>query len=81
MYDIIIENSYDIWSFKEMKGLIDIELTSDFNLSQGKYISMYIEWLLHNIGYYTTKPFCFIEKFNKINLRCKDVNLEIFFER
>lgn len=39
------------------------------------YLSMYIEWWLHNIGYYLTKSFCFIEYFNKINIRCKDVDL------
>ena len=40
------------------------------------YRSMYVEWWLHNIGYYLTKPFCSIEFFKKINLRCKDVDLE-----
>ena len=38
--------------------------------------SMYIEWWLHNIGYYITKPFCHIEAVKKINLRCRDVDLE-----
>ena len=39
------------------------------------YFSMYVEWWLHNIGYYITKPFSFLEE---INLRCKDVDLGKF---
>ena len=42
---------------------------------QRTYNSMYVEWWLHNIGYYITKPFCFIDRINKINLRCKDVDI------
>ena len=38
--------------------------------------SMYIEWYLHNIGYYLTLPFCFIPWFKKTNERCKHVDLE-----
>lgn len=38
--------------------------------------SMYIEWWLHNIGYYVTKPFCFNKSINTINIRCRDVDLE-----
>ena len=37
------------------------------------YLSMYIEWWLHNIGYYLTRN---IAIFDVINLRCKDVDLE-----
>jgi hypothetical protein len=37
------------------------------------YTSMYIEWYLHNIGYYITLPFPW---WDNINARCKDVDLE-----
>lgn len=42
------------------------------------YTSMYIEWWLHNIGYYITLPFLKlgINWINSINRRCKDVDLE-----
>ena len=40
------------------------------------YFDMYIEWILHNIGYYVTKPLCSFKYFKSINLRCKDVDLE-----
>lgn len=39
------------------------------------YSSMVIEWWLHNIGYYLTKPFCSNVKIEAINLRCRDVDL------
>ena len=45
-------------------------------LFQRSIKSMYIEWWLHNIGYYLTKPLCKFDYFKKINLRCKDVDLE-----
>ena len=38
--------------------------------------TMYIEWWLHNIGYYLTLPFCWIKKFKSWNERCKHVDLE-----
>lgn len=37
------------------------------------YRSMYIEWWLHNIGYYLTLPF---KKLETINIRFKHVDLE-----
>lgn len=40
------------------------------------FLTMCIEWWLHNIGYYLTKPFCCFDSINKINMRCKDVDLE-----
>ena len=82
-YGIAIEDSYNIWSPKRMKMLINAELVNKygtldaFDLSPRDYHSMYLEWWLHNIGYHVTKPFCFINKIYEINFRCKDVNLEI----
>lgn len=37
---------------------------------------MYVEWWLHNVGYYVTKPFCCNQKVAKLNKRFKDVDLE-----
>ena len=77
-----IEDSYKVWKKDDMKFLIDEECYKKYKsyvpyseLSR-TYESMYIEWWLHNIGYYITKPFCFIKAIRKINSRCKDVDLE-----
>ena len=65
-----------------MKQIIQNKINEKYNslnpveLFNREYNSLYIEWWLHNIGYYITKPFCFIEKIEKINLRFKDVDLE-----
>lgn len=82
MKNIHIENSYNIWLTKKMKrrirrksnelcGLYDAEVY--LNRS---YLSMYIEWWLHNIGYYITKPLADISKIKELNERFKHVDLE-----
>lgn len=38
--------------------------------------SLYIEWWLHNIGYYLTLPLVWISYFKKLNERFKHVDLE-----
>lgn len=82
MKAIKIKNSYWNWNTDEMEGRIQYECMKKYNsyfpdiLLNRSYRSMFIEWWLHNIGYYLTKPFCYIEFFKKINLRCKDVDLE-----
>lgn len=79
---IRIEDSYLIWSPEDMKLIIQAKSYIKYGNNDAGYVlhrdykSMYVEWWFHNIGYYVTKPFCFIEYFNKINLRCKDVDLE-----
>jgi hypothetical protein len=50
-----------------------IEAKTTLNRS---YRSLYIEWWLHNVGYYLTKPFCANKKILALNLRFKDVDLE-----
>lgn len=82
MKNIHINNSYNIWSTLDMRSILDDECFkqlgsyyTEVTLNRS-YRSMYIEWWLHNIGYYVTKPFCFIKYFSFINLRCKDVDLE-----
>jgi hypothetical protein len=81
MKNIHIEDSYRIWKTVTMDGFMIMQCYKKYNdffpdkTLNRSYISMYIEWWLHNIGYYVTKPFCKIEFFKKINLRCKDVDL------
>ena len=82
MKSIQIKDSYCIWNTKIMKELIREACYKKYKrgnasrLFNRTYKSMYIEWYLHNIGYYITKSFCHIESLRKINLRCKDVDLE-----
>ena len=79
---IQIEDSYQIWSTKQINSLVQQKTLNKYGIENAEtalnrsYLSIYIEWWYHNIGYYITKPFCFIESINKTNLRCKDVNLE-----
>lgn len=40
------------------------------------YFGLYLEWYLHNIGYYLTLPFIKNERIKALNLRFKDVDLE-----
>ena len=82
MKNLHINNSYNIWNPIEMNLIIKDECLKAYNSNNPEetlgrsYSSMYIEWWLHNIGYYVTKFFCYNKKINAINLRCKDVDLE-----
>ena len=79
---IHIRDSYKIWRPFVMRQLIQnacyVEYDSIFvgDVLNRSYLSMYIEWWLHNIGYYLTKPFCRIPFVMSINMRCADVDLE-----
>jgi len=79
---IHINNSYKIWKVSDMKCIIRDKCRKEFRMVEPymalnrSYYSLYIEWWLHNIGYYITKPFCSIKFIHRINLRCKDVDLE-----
>ena len=75
---IQIKNSYNIWKPLTQRVILSTAI-DDWNLD--KYLnrswrSIHIEWWLHNIGYYITKPFCKIEWVKRYNLRFKDVDLE-----
>ena len=82
MKNLHIKDSYKVWSTLDMFDILKDECYKtlySFSPSAAlnrTYESMYVEWWLHNIGYYVTKPFCFIDVINKINIRCKDVDLE-----
>ena len=82
MKNIHIENSYNTWAIIKMYSKITVRCWEQYkNINAAKtlnrsYAGMYIEWWLHNIGYYLTLPFVKNEKINAINKRFKDVDLE-----
>ena len=61
-----------------MKELIKLKCPTDNpeEYLDRTYKSMIIEWWLHNVGYYVTKPFIKKENIYKLNLRFKDVDIE-----
>lgn len=85
MKNIQIKNSYNIWDTKEMQRRICEKCREQYHsdypemLLNRTYNSMYTEWWLHNIGYYLTKPLYSIEFFKKINIRCKDVDINEWY--
>ena len=78
MDNIHIENSYKIWKPRTM--LIEIAgqcIHAGYNWDASILLhrplwTMYVEWWLHNIGYYVTKPFNSLKKYNE---RFKHVDL------
>lgn len=80
--NIHIENSYKIWSTKTMFWLITEKCHDKYNtyladiMLNRSYLGMYIEWYLHNIGYYLTLPFINKESIKVLNKRFKHVDLE-----
>lgn len=81
---IQIKNSYKVWRRAMMQIRMEwemMEMDVDFFISPEDYLhrsyrSMYIEWWLHNIGYYISLPLKKWEFWREINQRCKDVDLE-----
>lgn len=63
---IQIKDSYNTWNPKEMESQME-----------SKSIWLKIEWWLHNIVYWLTKPFTKNDTVKKINDRSKDVDLEV----
>lgn len=82
MKNLHIKNSYKTWRKSTMTILINEKCLECYEsqdveaVLNRSYTSLYIEWWLHNIGYYLTLPLCFIKKINALNLRLKDVDLE-----
>ena len=82
MKNLHIENSYNTWSTGSMHEQIVKACRKRYFSSHADivlnrtYRGMYIEWYLHNIGYYITLPFIKNEKMRSINERCKHVDLE-----
>lgn len=79
MKSIKIRDSYRLWKPSAMKNFIQFACNLKYRslspeeLLNRSYQSMYIEWWLHNIGYYFTRN---IPLFKSITERCKDVDLE-----
>jgi hypothetical protein len=79
MKNIHIKNSFKVWSPRRMKALIEVVCVLNYQtraahiMLNRSYGSMVVEWWLHNIGYYLTKPF---KGLAGINERCKHVDLE-----
>lgn len=79
MKSIQIKDSYKIWRPFVMRQLIQNACLAKYDsifvgdVLNRSYVSMYIEWWLHNIGYYLTRSMAIFEV---INLRFKDVDLE-----
>ena len=72
---IQFKDSYKIWKPYTMVCMIE-DATRYFQVWD-KYRTHIIEWWLHNIGYWLTLPFSFVPFIEKINLRCKDVDLMV----
>lgn len=79
MKSIQIKDSYEVWRPSLMKACINLACNLKYRswcaneVLNRSYVSMYIEWWLHNIGYYLTRSLAIFEV---INLRFKDVDLE-----
>ena len=81
MKNIHSENSYKIWSqFRMWVKITNISLNryKEFpdKILNRSYRSMYIEWYLHNIGYWLTLPFIKNPTVKKLNERFKHLDLE-----
>ena len=80
--NIHIENSYNVWSTSVMWSKISEKCYNQYGklfapeVLNRSYKDMYIEWYIHNIGYYLTLPFCKFLKIKQINERFKHVDLE-----
>ena len=82
MKNIHITNSYSIWTIPRMKAEIWHQCRLKYDTPRADLIlhrsweGMYLEWWLHNIGYYLTLPFCEYDCIRRLNLRFRDVDLE-----
>ena len=81
MKNIHINNSYNIWSTNRMYEILVEKLPDDETCFPDDYLNrslkgIYIEWYLHNIGYWITLPFIKNETIKQINYRCQHVDLE-----
>ena len=68
---IQIKNSYKIWDPSTMEHIIDKAVPTK------NHFLLVIEWWIHNIIYWLTKPFTKNTTIKSVNDRCKDVDLDI----
>lgn len=87
MKNIQILNSYNVWNTNKMTIILIEECYNQYGsndpeaLLNRTFKDMYIEWLLHNLGYWFTRPFIGYNFFNKLNLRFMHVDLEEHIRR
>lgn len=80
--NIHIENSYLTWRPQRMAYQIMDECVTTYGspfaneVLNRSWIGMYIEWWLHNIGYYVTLHLRAWSFMSEINDRCRCVDLE-----
>ena len=77
-----IVDSYKVWRPLKMWAKIQVTVWDVYRryspekLLNRPWISLYVEWWAHNIGYYLTLPLCHIPYFKALNKRFKDIDLE-----
>ena len=82
MKNIHIENSYKIWTTGHMWAEIIHQCHLKYGTTQAdvvlnrSYKGMYIEWYLHNIGYWITYFFTEFDWVENLNKRFRHVDLE-----
>lgn len=84
--NIHIENSYNEWLKSNMRSLIRIKCFDRYQsfdvdkVLNRTYRGMYIEWYLHNTGYWLTLPFKKNPRIVVLNERFKHLDLEEHLE-
>ena len=82
MKNLHIENSYNTWNTDHMWVEINYQSLTTYGDEDAEkvlnrsYCDMYIEWYLHNIGYWITLPFIKKDKIKQLNERFKHLDLE-----
>ena len=82
MKNLHIENSYNTWYKYDMFVDITEKCKEQYGnrladkILNRSYQGMYIEWWLHNIGYWVTIPFIKITYMAQLNERFKHLDLE-----
>lgn len=78
---IQIKDGCVLWRPSKMRVFIYYEYNRKYGYYSGRVIKYFkplvIEWWLHNIGYYLTKPFIRFKKINALHHRFKDVDLMV----
>jgi hypothetical protein len=82
MKNIHIDDSYKVWSTTMMWAKINVKCSEEYDtlfadrVLNRTYRGMYIEWYLHNIGYWLTLPFIKNNQVKALNERFKHLDLE-----
>ena len=82
MRNLHIHDSYDVWTISRMRLIIYFGCALEgWEYPPAKALNrsmrgMYIEWYLHNIGYWLTLPFIKNNTIKKLNERFKHLDLE-----